>query len=67
MTERILFKKGRRVICFIDITPERIEVRTGKPSDHCGIAWRYQPNKLEQAKATATEFFNNYKSIFEND
>ena len=67
MTERILFKKGRRIICFIDISPERIRVMTGKPSDPCHIGWKYQPNELEQAKATATEFFNNYTSIFKND
>ena len=67
MTERILFKKGRRVICYINIYPERICVRTGKPSDPSCIGWTYQPNELEKAKATATEYFNNYTSIFKND
>ena len=67
MTERILFKKGRRIICFIDISPERIWVQTGKPSDSSCISWMYQPNEMEQAKATATEYFNNYTSIFNND
>ena len=43
--------------------PEKIKVRTGKPSDATCIAWTYQPNELEQAKATATEFFNNYTRI----
>lgn len=62
-TERILFKKGRAIVCYIDILPEKIKVRTGKPSDACCIAWEYKPNELERAKATATEFFNNYTSI----
>lgn len=43
--------------------PEKIKVRTGKPSDACCIAWEYKPSELEQAKATATEFFNNYTRI----
>ena len=62
-TERILFKKGRTIICYIDITPEKIKVRTGKPSDACCIAWEYKPSELERAKATAAEFFNNYTRI----
>ena len=63
ITERILFKKGRTIICYIDIMPERIKVRTGKPSDSCCISWEYKPNELEKAKATATEFFNNCTRI----
>ena len=63
ITERILFKKGRSIICYIDIMPEKIKVRTGKPSDATCIAWEYKPSELEKAKATATEFFNNYTSI----
>ena len=62
-TERILFKKGRRIICYIDIMSEKIEVKTGKPSDACCISWHYQPNELERAKATATEFFDNVTRI----
>lgn len=58
-TERILFKKGRTIVCYIDIMPDKIKVRTGKPSDACCIAWEYKPNELERAKATATEFFDN--------
>ena len=58
-TERILFKKGRSIICYIDIMPEKIKVRTGKPSDATCIAWEYKPDELEKAKATATEFFDN--------
>ena len=63
MAERILFKKGRAIICYIDIMPEKIRVRTGKPSDSCCISWKYLPSELEQAKATATEFFDNYTRI----
>lgn len=63
ITERILFKKGRRIICYIDIMPEKIEVKTGKPSDATCISWKYQPNELERAKATATEFFDNVTRI----
>ena len=63
-TERILFKKGRRIICYIDIMPEKIKVKNGKPSDSCCISWEYQPNELEKAKATATEFFDNVTRIW---
>ena len=64
ITERILFKKGRRIMCYIDIMPEKIEVKTGKPSDATCISWIYQPNELERAKATATEFFDNVTRIW---
>ena len=64
ITDRILFKKGRRIVCYIDIMPERIKVRTGKPSDSCCISWEYKPNELEKAKATATEFFDNVTRIW---
>ena len=63
ITERILFKKGRRIICYIDIMPEKIEVKIGKPSNATCISWKYQPNELERAKATATEFFDNVTRI----
>lgn len=62
-TERILFKKGRSIVCYIDIMPEKIKVRTGKPSDATCIGWTYQPDEIEKAKATATEYFNNYTRI----
>ena len=63
ITERILFKKGRRIICYIDIMPNKIEVKTGKPSDACCISWHYQPDELEKAKYTAREFFDNCTRI----
>ena len=44
--------------------PDKIEVKTGKPSDSCCISWKYQPNELEKAKATATEFFDNVTRIW---
>ena len=44
--------------------PEKIEVKTGKPSDATCISWIYQPNELERAKATATEFFDNVTRIW---
>ena len=62
-TERILFKKGRRIMCYIDIMPNKIEVKTGKPSDACCIMWVYQPDELEKAKYTAKEFFDNVTRI----
>lgn len=43
--------------------PEKIEVKMGKPSDSCCISWHYQPNELEKAKATATEFLDNVTRI----
>ena len=44
--------------------PEKIKVRTGKPSDATCISWEYQPDELEKAKATATEFFDNVTRIW---
>ena len=44
--------------------PEKIKVRTGKPSDSCCISWEYQPNELEKAKYTAREFFDNVTRIW---
>ena len=44
--------------------PEKIEVKTGKPSDATCISWKYQPNELEKAKATATEVFDNVTRIW---
>ena len=44
--------------------PEKIKVKTGKPSDATCIAWEYKPNELEKAKATATEFFDNVTRIW---
>ena len=44
--------------------PNKIEVKTGKPSDACCISWHYQPDELEKAKATATEFFDNCTRIW---
>ena len=38
---------------------DKIKVKTGKPSDATCISWEYQPDELEKAKATATEFFDN--------
>lgn len=43
--------------------PNKIEVKTGKPSDATCIMWVYKPNELERAKATATEFFDNVTRI----
>ena len=43
--------------------PEKIKVRTGKPSDATCISWEYQPNELEKAKYTAREFFDNVTRI----
>lgn len=43
--------------------PHKIEVKTGKPSDSSCIMWVYQPDELEKAKATATEFFDNVTRI----
>ena len=43
--------------------PEKIKVKTGKPSDICCISWEYKPNELEKAKYTAREFFDNATRI----
>ena len=43
--------------------PNKIEVKTGKPSDACCISWHYQPDELEKAKYTAKEFFDNCTRI----
>ena len=44
--------------------PNKIEVKTGKPSDATCISWHYQPDELEKAKYTAKEFFDNCTRIW---
>lgn len=60
MNQRIFYKQNRRIICYIDITAERIAVRTGKPSDPCCLSWYYDPNDLDTAKKTAQSYYEQY-------
>lgn len=57
-----LLKKGRRTICYVAIGANHCEARTGKPSDAVCISWRYPLDKIDEARATAREFFENYTS-----
>ncbi len=63
---RILFKNGRRTICYVEIWPDtciskaHVSVRTGKPSDASCIGWKYGTDQLDQAMATAEEYFTNF-------
>lgn len=52
-----LYKKGRRIICYIKQSGGEFIVCTGKPSDACCISWHY--DNIESAEFTAKEYFDN--------
>lgn len=58
-TNQILFKVGRKIICYIVKDSNGWVVKTGKPSDVSCLSWHY--HDLESAKKTANEYFENYK------
>lgn len=65
MTNGIIktFKKSRRIICYITHYNGIFSACTGKPSDACCLAWKY--DNLADAEATANEYFiNRTKPIF---
>ena len=57
-----LFKKGKKVICYIKHYEDKHIVCTGKPSDATCIGWTYS-NK-EEAANTAKEYFQNRTQMF---
>lgn len=57
----ILYKKGRRIICYITEYNGVYSVKTGKPSDNCCLSWYY--DNLKDAEFTAKEFFNNVTNL----
>ena len=58
-----LFKAGRKVVAYIKVYSDKIQVFTGKPSDAVCISWTYKINEMDQAVATASEFARNYASF----
>ena len=57
-----LYKKGRRIICYIKQSGDKFIVCTGKPSDDCCITWSY--DNIEAAEFTAKEYFDNRTNFF---
>ena len=57
-----LFKKKRKIICYVFKDSKGFHTFTGKPSDTCCIGWSY--NNLKDAMNTAKEYFENYTKPF---
>lgn len=57
-----LFKRNRKIVCYIEHSYNHFNVHTGKPSDSFCIGWTYE--NLEDAMNTATEYFENYTKPF---
>lgn len=49
-----LYKKNRRIICYIQANKKGWEVCTGKPSDASCLSWQY--DNLKDAEKTANEY-----------
>ena len=58
----ILYKKDKKIICYIKQINGIYVVRTGKPSDATCIGWHY--NNLKDAEFTANEYFKNRTNFF---
>mgnify|MGYP003145069603 CR=1 FL=1 len=52
------FRRGRKIICYIQESLKGFNVYTGKPSDPSCISWNY--NTYWEAEETAQMYFNNY-------
>ena len=53
-----LFKKKRKIVCYVFKDAKGFHTFTGKPSDSSCIGWTY--NNLKDAMNTAEEYFENY-------
>ena len=53
-----LFKKKRKIVCYVFKDSKGFHTFTGKPSDSSCIGWTY--NNLKDAMNTAEEYFENY-------
>ena len=56
-----LFKKKRKIICYVFKDSKGFHTFTGKPSDPYTIGWHYE--NLDEALKTAEEYFENYTRI----
>ena len=56
-----IFKKKRKIICYVLKDSKGFHTFTGKPSDACCIGWHY--DNFKDAMKTATEYFENYTRI----
>lgn len=53
-----VYKKERKIICYIKQNANGFIVCTGKPSDASCLSWQY--NNIQEAQKTAKEYFNNF-------
>ena len=56
LLKKYTYKK--RIICYTEEYKGIYSVKTGKPSDTSCLSWQY--DNLEDAKKTASEYFDNY-------
>jgi hypothetical protein len=60
----LLYKKDKKIICYIKQNSNGFIVCTGKPSDATCVSWQY--DNLKDAEFTANEYFNNRTNFFKN-
>ena len=56
-----LFKKNRKIVCYVFKDSKGFHTFTGKPSDSACIGWSY--DNIKDAMKTAEEYFENYTRI----
>ena len=56
--ERRIFKRGKRIVCYMDIYDNKVSVHLGKPSDATGFRWLYDKSEIEQAMKTVDKLLN---------
>ena len=57
-----LFKKNRKIICYVFKDSKGFHTFTGKPSDSVCVGWDYE--NLRDAMKQAKEYFNSYIKLF---
>lgn len=58
MKQRVLYKRGRRTICYMDIYDNKVSVHLGKPSDNTGFRWLYDKSDMAAAMQTVDDLLN---------
>lgn len=56
-----IFKKKRKIVCYVFKDSAGFHTFTGKPSDTSAIGWHYE--NLNDALKTAEEYLENYTRI----
>lgn len=56
--ERKLFKRGRRIVCYMNVYDNKVAVHLGKPSDNIGFVWMYDKDEMDAAMRTVDDIMN---------